>query len=88
MPFESTTRITYLQAVWPLHPKGSGGFILRQPHNNALTEAEYNAAYHEIVGINPETEEAILSNDIADQTVTYAAAKAKYEELIAAASSE
>ena len=79
-------QITYLQAVWPLHPKGSGGFILRQPHNNALTEAEYNAAYFEITGITPVTEngggEAILSNDIADQTVKYAAAKAKYEELI------
>tara|TARA_R100000781_G_scaffold22064_1_gene16392 strand:- start:25 stop:267 length:243 start_codon:yes stop_codon:yes gene_type:complete len=74
-------QITYLDAVWPLHPKGSGGFILRQPHNNALTEAEYNAAYHEIIGVDTKTDEAILSNDLADQTVKYAAAKAKYEEL-------
>jgi len=84
--------ITYLDAVWALHPKVNAGFMLRQPHNNALTEAEYNAAYHEVMGITPETEngggETILSNDIADQTVTYAAAKTKYEELIAAAGSE
>ena len=68
---------TYLDAIFALgHPR----FLMSMPHNGNLTEAEYNASYKEITG-KTEDGTAITSNDVNDFTVSYAEAKAKYEEL-------
>jgi hypothetical protein len=76
-----TNAITFLTAVGELHTTGM--FMMSMPHNDRLTEEEYNACYMEITGTTDDGT-AITSDDVSAFTVTYADAVAKYDELIAA----
>lgn len=76
-----TNRITFLSAVGELH--STGMFMMSMPHNNRLTEEEYNDCYMEITGTTDDGT-ALTSSDVSSFTVTYAQAAAKYDELIAA----
>ena len=76
-----TPEITFLTAVQALHSDGM--FMMSMPHNDRLTEEEYNACYMEITGTD-DNDCAITSSDVSSFTVTYAQAAAKYDELIAA----
>lgn len=77
----TTNTITFLTAVGELH--ATGMFLMSMPHNDRLTEEEYNACYMEITGTTDDGT-AITSDDVSAFTVTYADAAAKYDELIAA----
>ena len=72
---------TYIDAVFAL---GHSDFVLRLPHNGALTAAEYNAAYSEVTEKDggPQNDMAVYSTDPDEFTVSYAEAHAKYEELV------
>ena len=76
----TTNTITFLTAVGALH--STGMFMMSLPHNDRLTEEEYNACYMEITG-KDDNDCAITSSDVSGFTVTYADAVAKYDELIA-----
>ena len=76
----TTNKITFLAAVGALH--STGMFMMSLPHNDRLTEEEYNACYMEITG-KDDNDCAITSSDVSGFTVTYADAVAKYDELIA-----
>ena len=77
------TNYTFIDAVFAC---GHADFQLAMPHNGELTEAEYNASYREVIAKNggPQNDMAVFSTNVADFTVKYAAAKAKYDELTAA----
>ena len=76
----ATPTITFLSAVGALH--STGMFMMSMPHNNRLTEEEYNNCYMEITGTTDDGT-ALTSSDVSSFTVSYAQAVAKYEELIA-----
>ena len=77
----ATNTITFLDAVAALH--STNMFMMSMPHNNRLTEEEYNNCYMEITGTTDDGT-ALTSSDVSSFTVTYAQAAAKYDELIAA----
>ena len=77
----TTPTITFLSAFGALH--STGMFMMSMPHNNRLTEEEYNNCYMEITGTTDDGT-ALTSSDVSSFTVTYAQAAAKYDELIAA----
>ena len=70
-----------IEAVNVLHP--TGRYLLRIREVPSFGEAEYNAAYSEVIG---ETDQgiAIENFDPANFLVTYSQAKTKYDELLAA----
>tara|TARA_R100001129_G_scaffold133932_2_gene95299 strand:- start:1611 stop:1937 length:327 start_codon:yes stop_codon:yes gene_type:complete len=76
-------RISYIEAIHALHP--TGRFVMQASHKKDLTEAEYNSRYKEITSVTGgvDKDEAVFSTDPKDFKVTYTAAKAKYDELIA-----
>ena len=78
--------ISYIEAIYALHPNKSQ-FVMSAGHLEDLTEAQYNERYKEITSIvkdNLGENMSVLSSNPADFKVSYAAAKAKYEELKAA----
>ena len=78
-----TKTISYIEAIHALHP--TGRFLMRASDRQALTEAEYNSRYKEITSVTGgvDKDEAVFSTNPSDFRVTYAAAKTKYDELIA-----
>jgi hypothetical protein len=75
--------ISYLEAIHALHPN-KDQFVMSAGHLEDLTESQYNERYKEVTSIvkdNLGENLSVLSSDPADFKVSYAAAKAKYEEL-------
>ncbi len=75
--------ISYLEAIHALHPN-KDQFVMSAGHLEDLTEAQYNERYKEITSVvkdNLGENLSVLSSDPGDFKVSYAAAKAKYEEL-------
>ena len=74
--------ISYIEAIHALHPTKQ--FVMSAGHLEDLTESQYNERYKEVTSIvkdNLGENMSVLSSDPADFKVSYAAAKAKYEEL-------
>tara|TARA_R100000458_G_C8108980_1_gene132551 strand:+ start:143 stop:400 length:258 start_codon:yes stop_codon:yes gene_type:complete len=79
--------ISYIEAIYALHPNKSQ-FVMSAGHLEDLTEAQYNERYKEITSIvkdNLGENLSVLSSNPSDFKVSYAAAKAKYDELKATA---
>ncbi len=72
--------ITFLTAIGELHPNQQ--FLMSLPHNDELTEAEFNSCYLEGDGV---TDDGIIktTSDTSKFKVNYADVLAKYKELIA-----
>ena len=78
--------ISYLEAIYALHPN-KDQFVMSAGHLEDLTESQYNERYKEITSIvkdNSGEDMSVLSSIPSDFKGSYAAAKAKYEELKAA----
>ena len=75
-------RISYIEAIYALHPDG-GRFLMEASAGQALTEAEYNSRYKEIISTTggKDKDESVFSTDPKDFKVSYTAAKAKFDEL-------
>ena len=78
-----TDKISYIEAIYALHPN-KNRFVMSAGHLEDLTESQYNERYKEITSIvkdNLGENLSVLSSNPADFKVSYASAKAKYEEL-------
>ena len=78
-----TDKISYIEAIYALHPN-KNRFVMSAGHLEDLTETQYNVRYKEITSIvkdNLGENMSVLSSNPSDFKVSYAAAKAKYEEL-------
>jgi len=77
-----SNRISYIEAIYALHPDG-GRFLMEASYGQALTEAEYNSRYKEIISTTggKDKDESVFSTDPKDFKVSYTAAKAKFDEL-------
>ena len=78
-----TDKISYIEAIYALHPN-KNRFVMSAGHLEDLTESQYNERYKEITSIvkdNSGEDMSVLSSNPSDFKVSYAAAKAKYEEL-------
>ena len=78
-----TDKISYIEAIYGLHPN-KYRFVMSARHLEDLTETQYNERYKEITSVvkdNLGENLSVLSSEPADFKVSYAAAKAKYEEL-------
>ena len=78
-----TDKISYIEAIYALHPN-KNRFVMSAGHLEDLTEAQYNERYKEVSSIvkaNLGENMSVLSSNPSVVKVSYAAAKAKYEEL-------